>query len=254
MGSRVFIPIAWVVLVLGWVGYFVGVSVYKSLSGIEAWSEMGARGDTFGALNTLLTGCAFIGILMSYQMEKRQLRTQMEELESQRAELLENRAASAKQAFENTFFKMLQNLREIERTMASVSRSRSLIHAMSGFSMPWTDAEAKSDIGRTYRDVVYDKFEDSLGPYFRSLHHLLKFIDLSKSISQEEKYRYGNIVRAGLSKSELILIAANCCNEDLSQDFQIYLVRYRLLKHLSPPYYRTTMEGIFPIDAFNARD
>lgn len=75
--------------------------------------------------------------------------------------------------------------------------------------------------------------QTSLSSYFRNMYHLIKYIDTQKLLSQTEKIRYLNILRAQLSNAELWLLYFNVVSRFgrkwLEND---YVVRYRLIKNM----------------------
>ena len=58
-------------------------------------NTVGEFGDMFGAVNTLFSGLAFLGVIITVWMQSEELRLQRKELESTRAEL--ERSASAQE-------------------------------------------------------------------------------------------------------------------------------------------------------------
>jgi hypothetical protein len=116
---------------------FVGVvvlyliNVFIPLFFFECWSDRGTFGDQFGAVNALFSGLAFAGLIITILLQRRDLHLQRKDLRMQREELQLNRlemeaqtaefekqnATMLKQAFETTFFHMLelhkQNVQEI---------------------------------------------------------------------------------------------------------------------------------------------
>jgi len=65
---------------------------------IEKFDESNEIGDSYGALNTLFSGLAFAGIIISIFMQNDELKLQREELELQRQEIINNRKELEKQA------------------------------------------------------------------------------------------------------------------------------------------------------------
>lgn len=57
------------------------------------WQDTGVIGDTFGALNPLFSGLAFVGVIFAIILQKKELELQRKELELTREEL--KRSASA---------------------------------------------------------------------------------------------------------------------------------------------------------------
>lgn len=103
-----------------------GVSV-TTIGGGDATSEATTRGlfgDSFGAVNALVSAFAFAGMIVAFVLQRYELRLQRKELRDNRAEMRRQtkqfktqNATLEIQRFENTFFHMLelhkQNLQEI---------------------------------------------------------------------------------------------------------------------------------------------
>ena len=72
-------------------------------------------GDSFGAVNALISAFAFAGMIVAFIMQRYELKLQRKELRMTRDEMKEQtaefetqNAIMKKQAFEGTFFKMLE--------------------------------------------------------------------------------------------------------------------------------------------------
>jgi len=79
----------------------------------DDFSKIGVVGDSFGAINALFSGLAFVGLIFTIYLQKNELRLQREELKLQRAELKENReqlrrSAEAQEKTENLIKKQLK--------------------------------------------------------------------------------------------------------------------------------------------------
>lgn len=55
------------------------------------WEKSGTFGDTFGALNSLFSGLAFAGVIVTILIQKSELENQRTELQLQRAEMQNTR-------------------------------------------------------------------------------------------------------------------------------------------------------------------
>ena len=85
-----------------------GICVYYSFSN---WQERGTFGDAFGALNTLFSGLAFVGIIYTIFLQRKELALQRKELELTRQEL--KRTAEAQEKSEKALVKQVVSM---ERT------------------------------------------------------------------------------------------------------------------------------------------
>lgn len=198
-----------------------------------AVEQRGQFGDSFGALNALFTGLAFVGVALTFYLQVVDRR----EREAQRTE----------EDFEARFFRLNDSLREVVAGMETT-------HYIDG--EPRTESRGKDVFARYVQSVttarldqslgdmdkprlqraiqqylsVFDTRMDDLAPYFRMLYRLIRFIDRA-NISSEKKVEFAEIVRAELSPSELRLLALNCLTGH-GKKFKDLVVRYHLLKHL----------------------
>lgn len=75
----------------------------------------------------------------------------------------------------------------------------------------------KSDDLKLHREIVSfayiratQKTDNSISHYFRNIYHLIKFLDESEGISDQQRNRYTGILRSQLSNTELACIFYNC--------------------------------------------
>jgi len=88
------------VFVIGlWVG-LLGWGIYSTDLNWNCLSKLGNLGDSFGILNTLFSGLAFLGIIISIKLQRDDLKLQREELAMQRKEITFQRKAIEIQAQE----------------------------------------------------------------------------------------------------------------------------------------------------------
>ncbi len=101
-----------------------------------------------------------------------------------------------------------------------------------------TYIEEKDLIVKEVRDAIYENgievypllvYPANLDHYFRHLYRIVKFVDETKLIDEEDKYEYIGIVRATLSRYELLWLFYNCLSKD---KFKRLIERYALLKNL----------------------
>jgi hypothetical protein len=72
----------------------------------------GIFGDMFGALNTLFTGLAFVGLIYTILQQREQLAIAIDEIE-------DTRKSQIQQRFENTFFQLLNLLTGVIESLES---------------------------------------------------------------------------------------------------------------------------------------
>jgi hypothetical protein len=71
--------------------WLLSFPIIKYFSDSNDWTKIGVFGDSFGAINSLFSGLAFVGLIFTIYLQKNELRLQREELKLQRNELKENR-------------------------------------------------------------------------------------------------------------------------------------------------------------------
>ena len=68
-----------------------------------------------------------------------------------------------------------------------------------------------------------------MGQYFRTLYNILKLIE--RSSPQDDKSTYSNLLRAQLSRYELLILFYNCLSEP-GVKMQPLVKRFNMLKHM----------------------
>ncbi len=201
-------------------------------------------GDLYGALNTLFSGLAFLGVIISIWFQSEELNDTRREISKQTALFSTQNDAMDKQSFENTFFQLLGLNNEIIK-MASVDITftdkldnkqsfkgdgRAAFKELSLYFFVYKEKSADNWAG------AYEKFhsevDDILGHYFRSIYQTLKLID-NAPFSYIEKKEYANMLRAQMSKYELGLLFYNCICKLGNIKFKPLLEKYEFFEHLS---------------------
>ncbi len=80
-------------------------------------------------------------------------------------------------------------------------------------------------------ESFFEKYQETLGNYFRNLYNIFKFIDNS-DIPFENKQLYTRLIRAQLSNYELLLLFYNCLSKN-GEKFKVYANRYNLFNNLN---------------------
>lgn len=231
-------------------------------------------GDSFGAVNALISAFAFAGVIVSMYLQRKDLEMQRESIDIQRKELQQNtkelelqrrefesqNKTMRLQRFENTFFNMLSLQQEIVNGLhyTYLLRGSGLSHA--------TIEERKTNLitGRDVFEYIFIHYciysiskkgnhayfikEISLfAHYFRHLYRIVKFIDETTLLeTKKEKYSYLCILRAALSKYELIHLYYNSIQ---FPKFKALIEEYSLLNNIDistlPP---DGAEGLFSED------
>ena len=208
-------------------------------------NERGTFGDQFGAVNALFSGLAFAGLIYTIilqrhdlKLQRRDLRLQREELALTRKEMEEQTAEFEKQnetlkiqRFENTFFNMMSQFQEVVNNLTVMvttssgiyeSKGRDVFQAQFEKTMVYVDLknEAKNKAGfRGMKDALekynldgylYSDTPTCFDHYFRLLYRILKFVKTTSLVTTyEEEYEYTAMLRAVLSRYELVWLFYN---------------------------------------------
>ncbi len=236
-----------------WASYPIWFNHVLSLSGNkETLSQLGTIGDAFGALNTLFSGLAFAGIIVSIVLQSRELKDTRRELKEQKDQFVIQNASLKRQVFENTFFQLLhlhneivgairvrighfENAREVIGRAAVGALFNQFISREHHHHFP---GEEKPKNRIDDYDLFHSIHHETIGHYFRNIYQILKFVDES---SVDNKRFYTNLLRAQLSSDELGLLFYNCLSKIGVEKFKPLLERYALLEHL--PRYNVIAES-----------
>lgn len=225
-------------------------------------------GDSFGGLNALFSAAAFVAVLTTIRMQSKELKRQQREIEEQSNRLERSELNARLQQFEATFFQLFELCRELREKVIFVDDDHEERVGQQAFDYACTDLKFRlssvlapqqtSDqiaarIGPTYEKHVHIKAELSLGPYFRTLYTILRRISENGDLSEQDKARYGNLVRSNLSSPEVALISANALTP-AANDLKRYLIEFRILKYLPEDNFKDLLRAVYPAETFKARD
>jgi hypothetical protein len=223
--------------------------------GATSVATLGQVGDLFGGINALFAAFAFVGVALAAYYQYRTFKLQATQ--------------TAHQSFEPLFFELLKRHQPPERLRPLdagakytdefggawfadvVDRYREWLSNQ----QPFMDA-AKQDSALSSHHIApqyidfYRHNEDILGPYFRKLYHIFKFIGKSE-LPWAEKARYSSIARAGLNKNELLLLALNC-KTPAGEDFLPYVEGFGLLRHVARQVGRPTPDELVARHLYSA--
>lgn len=199
-------------------------------------------GDSFGAVNALISGLAFAGMIVTFVLQRYELSMQRKELEAQRQEFSDQNETMRLQRFENTFFHMMELQQSIVNDLYAKTNDKKRVKETSPKIDGWGTKEiivpeeyrgrnlflyafllCKHQVGTNekvdgLRGVLEKKgiyaFDDYytttvFDHYFRHLYTILKFIDQNDWLEAEGQYKYATFVRATLSRYELVMLYYN---------------------------------------------
>ena len=227
----------------------------------------GTFGDQFGAVNALFSGLAFAGLIYTIILQRRDLELQRNDLKLQREELaltrkeMEEQTAEFEkqnetlriQRFENTFFNMLSQFQEVVNSLSVTARVNMENVEYVGrdvFSVLFTNVTVYVDIPKGDRKqqaffgmghaigklgmegYMHSEVPTQFDHYFRLLYRILKFVKTSPLITKfEDEYEYTSILRATLSRYELVWLYYNGLTFGKNK-LKPVIERYAMLKNL----------------------
>lgn len=92
------------------------LSAVLILFGLDDWSDRGAFGDLFGAVNALFSGLAFAGLIYAIVLQKKDLELQRIEIAQNRTEL--KKSARAQQKSEQALTEQVEQMKLTARLNA----------------------------------------------------------------------------------------------------------------------------------------
>ena len=212
-------------------------------------SPQALLGDSFGSVNALISAFAFAGVIVAIFIERHELTLQRKDLSLQRKEFATQNETLQLQRFENTFFNMLTLQQRIVLDLChkdghsgkTVQGRELFFYAFEHLPhrIKSTDGKEENLVGmRMYLEHKglrsYDKCHTPsyFDHYFRHLYTIIKFIDNSTFLTFADKYKYTTMVRATLSRYELVWLFYNGLSEVGNPKFKRLIERYSLLKNI----------------------
>lgn len=262
---------------------FIWTSVVVSLVIIAMWvgtyyllreedlNTRGTFGDMFGSINSLYSGLALAGIILTILLQRKELKLQREELKNTRQEFETQNETLKLQRFENTFFNLLNQHhqivnaidfryyknKEIDRkyhyrrltdTKNDTPEEKEvvIINGRDVFRFRYNKLkEELSKAPKEFERIYLKHYEDAqtdFGHYFRNLYRMIKLVDQtdffynSSKVSIIEifeiKYRYTCIIRAQISDYELLWLFYNCLSKNGNEKFKPYIEQYSFFKNI----------------------
>lgn len=162
-----------------------------------------------------------------------------------------SRQAVQRQSFDTAFFQLLQRFNEMVSSLNITEWSLTgpgLQGAQSrhtkgrkAIELIYEEMKSRYPVGKIddvlgaiveMHHAIYLKYEPELGPYFRTLYHVFKFVHRAEFLTEQEKIDYANIARAQLSRFELALMFYNCLT-NFGTKFKPLVETYGILKHVN---------------------
>ena len=232
----------------------------------------GVFGDSFGAINALISALAFAGVIVTFWLQRKELDLQRQELRDQRKEFSQQNKTLKLQRFENTFFHMMELQQQIVNDLfikvsekenvwqdSSMTGGREMSEVIVDNSVRGRQAihfiykrSRSHAIYGIYREV-YEKgmqgyidapYRDRLDHYFRHLYTILRYVDETKAFDYnekderdtqnewEQKYHYATIVRATLARYEMLMLYYNGLSIFGREKLKPLIEKYAMLNNL----------------------
>ena len=171
------------------------------------------------------------------------------ELAGQKQEMKEQNETLRQQKFENTFFQLLNlfssivnslDLRKSTSKTEVISTGRDCFEIFYRRLQMTLQEKNKHILGFTIQSSTsqqaikaysqfYDNNKSDMSHYFRTLYHIIKFVDKS---TIENKKQYTSIVRAQLSSYEQVILFYNCLHDNGKGKFKPLIEKYSIFKNL----------------------
>lgn len=239
------------ILVLGI--YYIGISeantiishfnFLQKVNGIEA-DDRGLFGDSTGFINTFFSSLAFAGVILTLYWQIK--------------ENGKNKEEDHRKQFEDVFFHMTDNFETIISGLkVEVVDPFDVIRRLQQWSPLDNDSSNRTQYkeGREVFKYLYcemkidqttlteaiqsygiERYEGFvqgyLDHYFRYFYRILRYIDDSKLIDDEQKYRYACVLRAHLSSYELLILHYNGLSAVGYAKLKPLLEKYSMLNNI----------------------
>lgn len=236
-----------------WLGSFI-VIYYE----FGDWATRGQVGDMFGVVNSLFSGLAFAGLIITLIFQRNDLHLQRaaieqtnEQLKRQAEEFELQNVMAKEEQFRNTFFDLLRMLQTIvdglRLDVKELYGSPMSFSGKSVFEELFRDREDRvvadtympmPSISQKAREGDYEYISKSdlfsfLFHYFRFVYRIIKFVDETDVLkSTEEKYQYVAFLRATLSNYEVAAIFYNCLSSNGREKFKLLVEKYALFDNI----------------------
>ena len=214
-------------------------------------------------ITSLFTGLAFAGVIISVQLQKEELQAVKDEFEEQTKALESQQKEMVIQSFDNKFFQMLNLFNNLINSLHEKESSFYTNHQLMTGQTPEIEEKyfkrevlirirkkleelTKSidciPIGNAVEEgflrefkLFNSKYDTTFKFYFINLYQILKYIDKQFMNDCKSAKNYTNIVRAQLSKDELVLLFYNAIGVTpfSGENYRELVKRYAFFEHLT---------------------
>ncbi len=194
-------------------------------------------GSSFNILTSLFTGLAFAGVIISIRLQSVELKTAITAFEGQK-NALQN------QELDNKFFQMLGFFIEVKKNIKTKIDGNEysgndvfepLVKKLLDAVNKSFSEDSKQDIQAIFKKefVNFNNDYEIVKYYFLNLYQILNYIKQQSTNDYSVKL-YTNMLRAQLSKKELVLLAYNSIGVQkfTSNNYQNLVEEYAFFEHL----------------------
>lgn len=202
--------------------------------------SLNSFGSSFNVLTSLFTGLAFAGVIISIRLQSAELKTAVSAFEGQK-NALQN------QELDNKFFQMLHFFAEVKRNIKCCIDGKNycgnevfeplLKKLLDSINIKNGQSE-KKDILKIFKKefAEFNNEYESVKYYFLNLYQILNYIKRQPAdeTNNHSVKLYTNMLRAQLSKNELILLAYNSIGVQAftNDNYQKLVEEYAFFEHL----------------------
>lgn len=193
---------------------------------------------TFNILTSIFTALAFAGVIISIHLQSAELKTAISAFQGQESAL-------KNQEFDNKFFQMLNFFSEVRRNFkANIEGNEHLgseafdllaKELLNDVNERYT-GDRNQDISKLFKEefLEFNNKHDPVKYYFLNLYQILNYIK-NQSGNVDSLKMYTNMLRAQLSKSELVLLAYNAIGvqEFTNNNYQKLIEEFAFFEHLT---------------------
>jgi hypothetical protein len=258
-----------ITVVLLW--YFIG---YDYVNNHFGEADRGPFGDQFGVVNALFTGLTFAGLFYTILLQRKQMDQQREEisitkenlsvahdhlaatreeLDLSNREFKEQNKTMTRQRFESTFFSLLSMFQTNITTLpegrqfftALISRMKQPM----GFEIQEGSEKRHTDLLAHYYHSHTVNHMSGIYLYVDNLLTLLKYVEDSKLIEEDEKGLFNSIIISNIGKDEKSILFYFMVFEDEEDVRKLDLILYQrmtdFLDHLTLQVIQVTHLDLF---------
>lgn len=180
--------------------------ILSYLTGIPQPASAGEFGDQYGVLNTLFTGLAFVGLIATILLQRKDLALQRKELKRQSDEFsIQNRLFDI-QKFENLFFKYIEHVNHLRKEIFIKydSENQAISDIFENFRMCLQNIRTalhfpleevvnyKEEYNKKW--IAFEKAYSDMIPWVIGFYGMMDYILKSDFLTEEEKNSYIKIV------------------------------------------------------------